>query len=142
MADVLLTRSPLDVEPLRRSIQSEEMGGSVIFLGDVRSPNAGQVVYGIEYEAYEPMAQKELARIGEEAERRWAGRCAVAHRLGLVKAGECSVAVVFAAAHRAEAFEACRWVIDSLKETAPIWKREMAADGEVWIEGPHRIPRR
>jgi molybdopterin synthase catalytic subunit len=92
---------------------------------------------GLEYEAYEAMALRTLEAIADEIEDRFGvHRLGIVHRLGAVELGEASVAIVVAAAHRGEAFEACRYAIDTLKSTVPIWKKEFYADGAVWLEGP------
>ena len=93
----------------------------------------------LEYEGYAPLAEKQLQALRAEAERRWTVKCAVQHRLGRLEIGECSVGVAVAAAHRGEAFEACRWLMDTLKETVPIWKREFFEGGDHWVEGPNTI---
>jgi molybdopterin synthase catalytic subunit len=103
----------------------------------VRDHNQGRAVLHLEYEAYEEMALTELGSIEAEARRRWpVTDLRILHRLGRMEIGETSVAVAVAAPHRAEAFEACRFAIDTLKQTVPIWKKEFYADGAVWIEGP------
>jgi molybdopterin synthase catalytic subunit len=90
----------------------------------------------LEYDAYPEMAQAEMARIAEEVERRWStDRVALVHRVGRLEIGEVSVVVAVACPHRAEAFDACRYAIDTLKVTVPIWKKEVAEDGEEWVEG-------
>jgi molybdopterin synthase catalytic subunit len=132
-----LTDQPIDVGQLVAAVASEGLGGTVVFLGTVRrSPDDGDVET-IEYSAYREMAVAELDRIVAEAATRWPGaRVTLRHRLGAVPAGEASVAVVAAAAHRAEAFAAARFVIDETKQRVPIWKRERFATGEArWVEG-------
>ena len=111
-------------------------GGVVTFTGVVRDNARGKRVRALEYDAYPEMAESEMARIAEDVARRWP-ECAVAlvHRIGRLDIGECSVVVVAACPHRAEAFEACRYAIDTLKATVPIWKKELYADGEEWVEG-------
>jgi molybdopterin synthase catalytic subunit len=107
----------------------------VTFEGRVRNQTGGRRVRFLEYEAYESMAASELERIRDEALRRWPLRSvSIVHRLGRVEIDEPSVFIVVGAGHRAEAFEACRWVIDTLKNRAPIWKKEYFEDGEVWVE--------
>ncbi|MGA3229635.1 MAG: molybdenum cofactor biosynthesis protein MoaE, partial [Candidatus Binatus sp.] len=99
-----------------------------------RRDNAGRVVIRLEYEAYEPMALSEMRKLAAEAGARWKiVRIAIAHRIGVVEIGETSVAIAVSAAHRAEAFEACRFAIDRLKEIVPIWKKEHFEGGEIWI---------
>ena len=92
-----------------------------------------------EYEAYAPLAERQMRISGAEAEARWGVHCAIAHRLGRLEIGECSVAVAVASPHRAEAFEACRWLMDTLKATVPIWKKEFFEGGAIWIEGPQAV---
>lgn len=119
---VLLTREPLSLDAAYAAVRAPELGGIVVFLGTVRDDEEGRAIAAIDYEAYEPLARKELMRIGRRVEERFGARAAVQHRLGAVAAGEASVLVAAAAAHRAEAFAACRELIDRLKETVPIWK--------------------
>jgi molybdopterin synthase catalytic subunit len=137
---VEVTDAPLDPAPLVRRVEAPEMGGVVTFSGNVRNHNRGRQVEYLEYDAYRPMAEKQLRAIAEEAARRWRCRIAIQHRIGRLEIGEASVLVVAACAHRADAFEACRYAIDTLKERVPIWKREVWADGEAWIEGERDAP--
>lgn len=121
---VLLTRDPLSLDAVYAAVRSPQRGGVVLFSGVVRDLEDGAPIGAIGYEAYEPMAAKELARIAAAAEAAHGAVVTVHHRLGPVPAGEASVLVAAAAAHRAEAFAACREVIDRLKETVPIWKAD------------------
>jgi molybdopterin synthase catalytic subunit len=108
----------------------------VIFQGVVRDNARGKRVRYLEYDAYPEMAEQQMASIAAEVERRWhIGNVALVHRIGRLEIGECSVVVVVACPHRGEAFEACRYAIDTLKTTVPIWKKEVAEDGEEWVEG-------
>ncbi len=125
---------------LGQSVEATGYGAVVTFAGNVRDNALGREVLYLEYEGYAPLAEKELARIAQEAEERWTVRCAIVHRLGRLEIGECSVAVAVASAHRAEGFEACRWVMDTLKATVPIWKKEYFVGGACWIEGPQSVP--
>ncbi len=134
LAEILDT--PLDPGPLVAFCETPEMGAVVTFSGNVRNYNRGRTVGHLEYEGYRPMAVKEMRAIAEEAAQRWNARVAVQHRLGRLEIGEASVLVVAASAHRGDAFEACRYTIDTLKERVPIWKREVWEEGDVWIEGP------
>ena len=112
------------------------VGGIVIFEGVVRDNARGKQVRYLEYDAYIEMAKEQIRAIVAEAERRWGvERVAVAHRFGRLEIGETSVIIVVATPHRAEAFEACHYIIDTLKTTVPIWKKEVATDGEEWVEG-------
>jgi molybdopterin synthase catalytic subunit len=131
-----LTREPISLEVLLAEVASAECGGTCVFLGTVRNgPEEGGVT-GIEYTAYDEMAEAELARIVAVARDRWPdARVALRHRLGLVAVGEPSVAIVTAAPHRAQAFEACRYVIEEVKARLPVWKKELRADrSEVWVD--------
>jgi molybdopterin synthase catalytic subunit len=132
---VEMTDAPLDPAPLVRFAEAPEMGAVVTFSGNVRNHNRGRTVEYLEYDAYRPMAEKQLRGIAEEAVARWSCRIAIQHRVGRLEIGEPSVLVVAACAHRGDAFDACRYAIDTLKERVPIWKREVWEDGEAWIEG-------
>src|SRR5207244_4873770 len=112
-------------------------GALCVFVGVVRNHNAGRPVLHLEYEAYEEMALAEMERIAAEAAGRWpVTELRVVHRLGRMEIGAASVAIAAASPHRDEAFEACRFTIDTLKRNVPIWKKEFYADGAVWLEGP------
>jgi molybdopterin synthase catalytic subunit len=116
-------------------------GAVVTFLGLVRNHNAGRRVQHLEYEAFEPLALKAFARIAGEVQERWPGaRVALHHRIGRLGVGEASVAIAVASAHRGEAYAACRYVIERVKQIAPIWKREFFEGGDVWIEGATADP--
>jgi molybdopterin synthase catalytic subunit len=116
-------------------------GAVVTFLGLVRNHNAGRRVHHLEYEAFEPLALKAFARIAGELQARWPGaRLALHHRIGRLEVGEASVAIAVASAHRAEAYAACRYAIERVKQIAPIWKREFFEGGDVWIEGATADP--
>src|SRR4029453_16593285 len=116
-------------------------GAVVTFLGLVRNHNAGRRVRYLEYEAYEPLALRAFGRIAAEIEGRWPGvRVALPHRIGRLEIGEPSVAIAAASAHRADAFAACRYTIERVKQIAPIWKREFFEGGDVWIEGATADP--
>ena len=134
-----LVPDPLAIDALLAEVAAPPCGGTCAFLGTVRSgpeEAAHGGVTGIEYSAYDAMAEAELDRIVGEALERWAGaRIAVRHRLGLVPLGEASIAIAVAAPHRAAAFEASRYVIEQVKVRVPIWKRELHADGTaVWVD--------
>lgn len=128
-----LIRSPISVESLLADVQSPDRGGTCVFLGTVRSDGD---VTGIEYSAYDEMALAEIARILDEARERWPeARVALQHRLGLIPAGEASIAITAAAPHRDEAFAACRYVIEAVKKRLPIWKKELHVDGSAtWVD--------
>lgn len=131
---ITIGRAPIDIAALERAASSPAAGALVTFAGTTRQTNAGRQVMRLEYEAYEPMALREMHKLAREAANRWPiVRIAIAHRIGVVEIGETSVAIAVAAAHRAEAFEACRFAIDRLKEVVPIWKKEHFEGGEIWI---------
>jgi molybdopterin synthase catalytic subunit len=133
---VALQAERIRVEDLVASVGSGEDGAIALFLGTVRSHNRGRRVLWLEYEAYGEMALLELERIEREArERHGASAVALIHRIGRLEISEISVAVAVAAEHRAEALGCCRFLIDTLKRTVPIWKKEVFEGGQVWIEG-------
>jgi molybdopterin synthase catalytic subunit len=132
---VRLTRRPIDLAALGAAAPGD--GALCLFVGVVRNENGGRGVLCLEYEAYEEMALPLMEEIAVEAGRRWpVSDVRIVHRLGRLEIGEASVAVAVASPHRGEAFEACRYAIDTLKATVPIWKKEFYADGAIWLEGP------
>src|SRR5438093_3526681 len=133
---VYLTRSSISLEALLAEVSSPECGGTCVFLGTVRTGPEEKDVTAIEYSAYQEMVEAELGRTVAEAAARWpGGRRALRHRLGVVPAGEASIAIVAAAPHRAQAFDACRYVIEEVKRRIPVWKKELRVDGtEVWVD--------
>jgi molybdopterin synthase catalytic subunit len=139
MAYVKIVRTPIVTSELQARVRTTECGAYVTFVGDVRDNAAGKRVVSLSYDAYEPLATSELTRLASEAEDGFRAICAVEHRIGPIPIGETAVVVVAGAAHRAQAFEACRWLIDALKATVPIWKNETYEDGSVWIEGDQSI---
>ncbi|MCR4414108.1 MAG: molybdenum cofactor biosynthesis protein MoaE [Thermoguttaceae bacterium] len=137
-----LTHLPIDLVSVLRSVQSPEAGAVVLFVGTTRETTDGRRTRWLDYEAYPAMAERILADLEAEARRRWplAG-CAIVHRLGRVEVGEASVAVAVSSAHRGPAFEAGQWLIDRLKESAPIWKQEHWADGTCqWVHPGLDLP--
>jgi molybdopterin synthase catalytic subunit len=133
---IQLTRERLDRDALIRAVSHHSVGGIVVFEGVVRDNAHGKQIRYLEYDAYEEMAVEQIRTIIAEAQQRWGiEHIAVAHRLGRLEIGEASVMIVVASPHRVEAFEACRYIIDILKQKVPIWKKEVATDGEVWVEG-------
>jgi molybdopterin synthase catalytic subunit len=134
---VRLQDGPIDVAALAAEVRGDGDGAVSSFLGTVRNVNAGRRVLFLEYEAYAPMAEQEMERIAAEAIARFGvSRVGIVHRLGRLDVGEASVVIAVASPHRAAALDACRFVIDTLKRTVPIWKREHFEGGTVWIEGP------
>ena len=128
-----LTRHRLDVADLLAEVQSAVRGGTCVFLGTVRNDAD---VTGIDYSAYEPMAFEEIERILGEAMGKWPDtRVMLQHRLGVIPVGEASIAIAAAAPHRDDAFAACRYVIEEVKQRLPIWKKELRGDGSAtWVE--------
>lgn len=136
---VKITRDPLDGAAIRALVDEATHasdGGVVTFEGVVRDHARGKNIRYLEYDAYPEMAEERMNAIAAEVGQRWqTDHVALVHRIGRLEIGECSVVVVVACPHRAEAFEACRYAIDTLKTTVPIWKKEVAEDGEEWVEG-------
>ena len=131
---IAIGREPIDVAALQAAVADSGAGGVVTFVGMTRRENAGRIVIRLEYEAYEPMALQEMRKIAEEAARHFRiTRIAIRHRIGVVEIGESSVAIAVSAPHRGDAFDACRFAIDRLKEVVPIWKKEHFDGGKVWI---------
>jgi molybdopterin synthase catalytic subunit len=125
----------LDVDAVVAKVSGPGMGGIVTFLGAVRDEARGRAIEHLEYEAYLGMAEREMDKIVAEVAERWPGtRLAIAHRVGHLAVGELAVVIAAAAPHRPEAFAACRYAIDTLKETVPIWKKEFATDGDCWVD--------
>ena len=125
---------PLSLDEVVRAVSTEAHGGVVTFTGVVRSESRGKRIVRLEYEAYRPMAERKMAEIGNGIAGEWPGvRVAIVHRVGTLVVGEAAVVIAASAPHRAQAFEACRAAIDRLKESVPIWKKEIAEDGEEWI---------
>jgi MoaE-MoaD fusion protein len=126
---------PLSPDALAAEVDDAGAGGIVIFSGVVRNETGGRPVKFLEYEAHAPMAEAQMRQIGQTVRARWAGvkRVAMLHRVGRLEIGESSVLIAVSAAHRGDAFEACRYAIDTLKQTVPVWKKEHFEDGEVWV---------
>ena len=137
-ADVVthLTRDVIDAEALVLAAKRSGDGAVVVFDGIVRDNTRGRQTLYLDYEAYEEMAERQIAELSGEAIRRFGVRgVTLVHRLGRLLVGETSVLIVVASAHRAAAYEASRWLIDTLKKTVPIWKKETFVDGAVWADG-------
>lgn len=130
-----ISEHPLDEAAVVARVTGDDAGGVVTFVGAVRDHARGRAIRHLEYEAYPAMAVAEMERICDAASQRWPGvRVAIAHRVGHLDVGDLAVVVVAAAPHRAEAFDACRFAIDTLKESVPIWKKEVATDGAYWVD--------
>lgn len=131
-----VTKSRLDPAALCRAVASPKHGAVASFVGTVRSPHAGRRVEAVTYDCFVPLAEKELLRIKSAAERRWPVRVAVEHRTGRLRVGQASVAIAVGSGHRAEAFDACRFVIEEIKRRVPVWKKEHYAAGDGrWLAG-------
>jgi molybdopterin synthase catalytic subunit len=129
-----VTNQPIDLNELVRFVTDPEAGAVGTFIGTTRNNNEGRKVIALDYEGYPEMAEKELRRIGEDAKRKWPiCRMAIMHRLGPVQIGEASVIIAVSSAHRDAAFAACRFAIEEIKKTVPIWKKEVFEGGEIWI---------
>lgn len=126
--------APLSIQSATEWIMSPESGGIDVFIGTVRNATKGKPVIRLEFEAYEPMAIAEMGKIAKQAFEKWpVQKILIHHRTGVLDVGEIPVIIAVSAAHRAAAFDACRFIIDTLKQTVPIWKKEIFQDGEVWV---------
>lgn len=131
---IALTADPIDVASALKYVQSDQAGAIDLFLGIVRDNTQTRAVDHLEYEAYGRMAISEMQKIADEAHRRWPMlRYVIIHRTGTLRIGEAAVLIAVATPHRADAFDACRFIIDTIKQTVPIWKKEIFTDGEVWV---------
>ena len=134
MVEILLTNSPLDTSRCIGFVSNDASGGIDVFIGTVRNATKGKPVLWLEFEAYEPMAIAEMQKIAQQAIELFSvQRIALHHRTGTLQIGDAAVVIAVSAPHRAAAFDACRFCIDTLKETVPIWKKEIFEDGEVWV---------
>ncbi|MGC1422000.1 MAG: molybdenum cofactor biosynthesis protein MoaE [Terracidiphilus sp.] len=133
---IRLTRDPIQAEALVAAAKHGEDGAVIVFDGIVRNNSRGRKTLHLDYEAYEEMAKKQMNELAREAITRHGVRnVAIIHRLGRLQVGETSVLIIVSSAHRAKAYEASRWLIDTLKKTVPIWKKETFVDGAVWADG-------
>lgn len=131
---IKISHKALNIQSCIDWVISPKSGGIDIFIGTVRDATKGKVVVQLEFEAYEPMALKEMQKIAEQAFAKWpVEKLLIHHRVGVLAVGEVPVIIAVSCAHRDAAFEACRYVIDTLKQTVPIWKKEIFEDGEVWV---------
>lgn len=132
---VRIVQEKIDAGAVLKSVEDPSAGGIALFVGATRNQSHGRSVVALEYEAYEPMAVAVLRSIVDEARRRFGiVHMSIVHRTGRVAIGEASVVIAASAAHRNEAFGACRFAIDTLKTSAPIWKKEFFADGSAWVD--------
>ncbi len=134
MFDIQLSETPLDPQACIAFCQDSAAGGTTVFIGTVRNQSAGKKVLHLDFEAYPPMAVAEMTRLAETARERWGAlKLAIHHRTGRVDINGIAVVIAVATPHRQAAFEACQYLIDTLKQTVPIWKKEVFEDGEVWV---------
>ena len=132
--EIEIFSSPLNIQYAVDWVMSPESGGIDIFIGTVRNATKGKPVVRLEFEAYEPMAKAEMEKITKQASEKWpVQKILIHHRVGVLDVGEVPVIIAVSAAHRAAAFDACRFIIDTLKQTVPIWKKEIFSDGEIWV---------
>lgn len=125
----------IDITKILQSVEDNSAGGIDMFIGTTRDNSKGKSVLRLEYEAYIPMALKKMNEIAGEAKTRWnIKKISLVHRIGKVEIGEASIVIAVSSPHRKEAFEACRYAIDTLKKIVPIWKKEFFEDGEVWVD--------
>ena len=129
-----ISDKPLNIQSCIDWVMSPQSGGIDVFIGTVRDSTKGKKVIKLEFEAYEPMALKEMRKIAEKAFEKWpVQKLLIHHRIGILQVGEVPVIIAVSCAHRDAAFETCRCIIDTLKQTVPIWKKEIFEDGEVWV---------
>ena len=140
MAEAIIAGTLINTAALEAKVADVANGAVCTFIGQVRRNSREREVAYLEYNAYVPLAQKQMQRLAEEAETRWGCQVVMQHRIGRLELGEASIVICVGSPHRAAAFEACRWCIDTLKETVPIWKREVCPDGSFWIEGEEALP--
>ncbi|AKD04211.1 molybdenum cofactor biosynthesis protein MoaE [Pontibacter korlensis] len=134
MIDIKLTEEQLDIPASINWVMAPDCGGIDVFIGTVRNATKGKRVLHLEFEAYRQMALNEMQKITDQAMEKWpVQKVLLHHRTGVLEVGEVPVVIAVAAAHRDAAFDACRYIIDTLKQTVPIWKREIFEDGEVWV---------
>jgi molybdopterin synthase catalytic subunit len=131
-----VTRQALDIQRLIDHVREDESGAVALFLGVVRNNSLGRRVLHLDYDAYPEMAEKVMGQVAQETTARWPlSDVAIQHRIGRLEIGQASLAVAVASPHRQEAFQACHYIVDRVKEVVPIWKKEVWEGGEVWIEG-------
>ncbi len=130
----VLMHEPLSIQNVQDFIAQDNAGAQVIFVGTVRDQSLGKTVTALEFEAYEPMALKELEKIADEIEEKWpVEKIALHHSLGRILTGQPAVIAAISSKHRKEAFEACEYLMNRLKQSVPIWKKEIFDDGEEWV---------
>lgn len=134
MIDIQISQAPLDISLCYQKVQDASAGGNTLFVGTVRDQTKGKKVLRLDFEAYEPMAIKEMTKIAEYIVNQWSAlHISIHHRVGSLDIGDIAVIIAVATPHRKAAFEACEYAIDTLKDTVPIWKKEIFEDGEIWV---------
>lgn len=134
MIDIQIKEEALSVEECTQLVADGAAGGTTVFVGTVRNMTKGKRVLRLEFEAYVPMAVKEMNKIAEEIVKKWGAlQVVIHHRVGVLEIEDIAVIIAVATPHRKAAFEACEYAIDTLKETVPIWKKEVFEDGEIWV---------
>ncbi len=134
MIDIQLTENILNPDDALKAVSDPSAGGTTVFVGTVRNMTKGKKVVKLEFEGYAPMAKKEMKKIAEQVVLKWnALHVSIHHRTGILDVGEIPVVIAVSTPHRKAAFEACEYAIDTLKETVPIWKKEIFEDGEIWV---------
>ena len=136
---ISIVETTIDTDAVLRSVEDPAAGGIDLFIGTTRNHSSGKDVVYLEYEAYRPMALRQMEEIAAHVDRSWEIKhISMVHRIGRVEIGEASVVIAVSSVHRKEAFEACRHAIDVLKRDVPIWKKEFFADGSVWVGAQER----
>jgi molybdopterin synthase catalytic subunit len=132
--DIKISVDPLQIQSCIDWVMSPECGGVNVFIGTVRNATKGKKVVRLEFEAYQSMAMNEMNKIAKDVLKKWpVQKILIHHRTGILQTGDVPVIIAVAAAHRDAAFDACRYTIDTLKQTVPIWKKEVFEDGEIWV---------
>ncbi|HVF11284.1 MAG TPA: molybdenum cofactor biosynthesis protein MoaE [Abditibacteriaceae bacterium] len=133
---IAILETELPVDEAVRSVQAARHGAVVTFLGVVRDHAEGHSIQYLEYSAYVPMAEREMRSIALDVQERWSTPCAILHRIGRLEVGQASLVVAVASPHRKEAFAACEYAVERIKQSVPIWKKEVAVDGFWWVNDP------
>lgn len=132
---ITISDQPIDIQAVIAAAESARAGAIDVFIGTVRNHNNAQAVVRLEYETYDSMAIKKMQELADEARQRWpVEQIAMVHRKGVLQIGDVAVVVAVSTPHRADSFEACQWLIDTLKQVVPIWKKEVYDNGEEWLE--------
>ena len=137
---ISITEHPIDIQAILRSIHTLHSGAVDCFIGTIRNKSHGRQVNALEYTAYVEMAEKQMREIEGEIKKKWMlHNIALVHRIGLLQVGDIAVVTAVSSAHRAEAFESCRYAIDRIKAVVPIWKKEIFEEGNAWVVGQHDV---